>query len=416
MLFPWKLRGTILKSFGILFLLMALPGCAGELALPNLTIQPLLRGLPAAAPIPVTGLAGKASARAGSLISQSNLARSNSSVPAANGQRSSSAAILTNSIRNVGETVRPAVVQIVTQQNADSSSGPSSPSSQGIGSGVIFDSRGYVLTNNHVIDGAEKIMISLPDRRAFEGKLVGADPLTDLAVLQIPGENLPFAKLGDSSSLGVGDWVVAIGNAFGLPGGPTVSAGVISATGRSVQEPSDPGAISNAPFLYDLLQTDAPINPGNSGGPLVSLTGEVIGINTLILGQVEPGLQAQGIGFAISASTAKPIAEQLIASGHVVHPYLGIAFKLLSGLAANRLGIQQTQGVMIVDVSGGSPAEKAGLRPGDIITRIENQSLLAELDLSNIVEMFKPGDTIRLTVNRDGQTMEIKLILGEAYP
>src|SRR5690242_19615660 len=187
-------------------------------------------------------------------------------------------------IRQVAGQVRPVIVQITNLQQQPGqflSRGATVPA--GVGSGVIYDAQGHVLTNNHVVAGAQQLQVSLPDRRSFAARVVGADPQTDLAVLQIQGDNLPIAQLGDSSQLQVGDWVVAIGNALALPGGPTVTQGVVSATGRTVQEPPSgqgPGGAGPAggtggtaagPFLFDLIQTDAPINPGNSGGPLVDL-------------------------------------------------------------------------------------------------------------------------------------------------
>src|SRR5439155_13615797 len=183
--------------------------------------------------------------------------------------------------RDVAQRARPAVVQITSEQlQADQFNQPFSVPA-GVGSGVIYDAQGHVLTNNHVIEGAQRLLVSLPDGRSFPGKWVGADPHTDLAVLQISGDNLPRADLGDPGQLQVGDWVVAIGNALALEGGPTVTEGVVSALGRTVQEPGStsggpggsggPGAATAGPFLFDVIQTSAPINPGNSGGPLLSL-------------------------------------------------------------------------------------------------------------------------------------------------
>ncbi|MDA8216009.1 MAG: trypsin-like peptidase domain-containing protein, partial [Dehalococcoidales bacterium] len=229
-----------------------------------------------------------------------------------------------NSISQVAKDVKPAVVQITNQQEVQTSqSNQPYVVPAGVGSGVIYDDQGHILTNAHVVEGANQLLVSLPDGRSFEGKLIGSDAQTDLAVVKIDGSNLPVAKLGDSTQLQVGDWLVAIGNALALPGGPTVTAGVVSALGRTVQEPADQSG-TPGPFLFDVIQTDAPINPGNSGGPLVNLNGQVIGINTLVAGQAETGVQAQGIGFAIAISTAKPIADELVANGKVVHPYLGI--------------------------------------------------------------------------------------------
>src|SRR5579859_4523754 len=230
-------------------------------------------------------------------------------------------------VRQVAQADRPAVVQITNEQvQMDQYNQPYTVPA-GVGSGVIYDNQGHILTNDHVIAGAQSLLVSLTDGRAFTATLVGEDQLTDLAVIQIKGPKLPVAQLGDSSQLQVGDWVVAIGNALALPGGPTVTAGVASALGRTVQEPADPNNpnSTNGPYLFDVIQTSAPINPGNSGGPLVDLNGDVVGINTLAAVQTEPGgPQAQGIGFAIAINTARKIAATLIAQGHVAYPYLGV--------------------------------------------------------------------------------------------
>ena len=202
-----------------------------------------------------------------------------------------------NAVRQVAEQVKPAVVQITSSQQGFNSFNQAVPQQTGVGSGVIYDAsggNGYVLTNNHVIAGADKLTVALPDGRTFDGQVVGADPETDLAVVKITGNNLPVVPLGDSSKLQAGDWVVAIGNALALPGGPTVTAGVVSALGRTIQEPTDPATGAPGPFLYDLIQTDAAINPGNSGGPLVNLNGEVVGINTLVAGHGRAGSAGTG--------------------------------------------------------------------------------------------------------------------------
>src|SRR5262249_18429907 len=196
---------------------------------------------------------------------------------------------------------RPAVVNIATRQVTYDVLLRAVPA-QGLGSGVIFDSRGYVLTNNHVVQGAQQIRVTLPDGRAFPGKLIGSDPITDLAVVKIDGRDLLVAQLGASSKLEIGETVIAIGNPLGLEGGPTVTVGVVSALARSIEDPG-------GPTLHDLIQTDAAINPGNSGGPLIRMSGEVIGVNTAII------QGAQGIGFAISINSAKPIVQELLRRG-----------------------------------------------------------------------------------------------------
>jgi S1-C subfamily serine protease len=317
------------------------------------------------------------------------------------------------SIREVVQKVRPAVVQITSQQvQIDQFNQPFTVPG-GVGSGIIYDNQGHVLTNDHVVSGAQQFLVTLPDGRSFkDAKLIGRDPKTDLAVIQISGDNLPVAELGNSDQLQVGDWVVAIGNALGLPGGPTVTTGVVSALNRTVQEPSGRGQQSG-PFLLDAIQTDAPINPGNSGGPLANLAGQVIGINTLVAGQAEPGVQAQGIGFAISMATAKPIADELVANGKVVHPYIGIGYVQMTPAIAAQLGISMQEGVLVRLVEPGSPAAQAGVQLRDVITAFDGQPLKEEAALSKALNGHKPGDTVTLTLLRDGKTMDVKVTLGE---
>lgn len=319
--------------------------------------------------------------------------------------------LLTTAIRDVTQKVKPAVVQITNQQVQFDQSNQAFTVPAGVGSGVIYNNQGHILTNNHVIEGAQQLLVSLPDGRSFPAKLVGADPQTDLAVIQISGNDLPTAGLGNSGDLQVGDWVVAIGNALALSGGPTVTAGVVSALGRTVQEPGD--NTGGGPFLFDAIQTSAPINPGNSGGPLVNLDGGVIGINTLVAGQAEPGVAAQGIGFAIAIDTAKPIADQLVATGRVSHPSLGISYVPLTPAVAAQLGSQQREGVVVARTISGGPAAQAGLQRGDVITKIDNTPLKDESDLARLINQHKPGERITLTVVRGSQTMEIGVTLGE---
>jgi S1-C subfamily serine protease len=204
---------------------------------------------------------------------------------------------------------------------------------------------------------------------------------------------------------------VAIGNALALPGGPTVTQGVVSALNRSVQEPGG-GSQTSGPLLVGLLQTDAPINPGNSGGPLVNLQSEVVGINTLVAGQAEPGVQAQGIGFAISIDSAKTIADQLVSTGHVVHPYVGISFAPLTPALATQLGTPGTSGVVVTRVTPGSPAEQAGLRPRDIITSVNGQPLQTDTALAEALANHQVGDTLQLTVQRGTQPLTLSVTLA----
>ncbi len=330
-----------------------------------------------------------------------------------------SAASFENSIINVVNQVKPGVVEITNEQTSVSQL--SQPVPVGTGSGFIYDNQGHILTNNHVVEGAQSLVVTLPDGRTFKGndvKLVGTDPLTDLAVLQITGDNLPVIQVGDSSQLQVGQWVVAVGYALGLEGQPTVTQGVVSALNRTVQEPgsnsNNPFSQSQSagPFLFDVIQTDAAINPGNSGGPLVTLDGAVVGINTLEAGSAEPGVQAQGIGFAIAINTAKKIANEIVLTGHATHPYIGIEYLPLTPTAAAQLNVSVTHGALIENVVAGSPAEQAGLQKGDIVTQIDGKDLQTDSSLAETVDTHKPGDVITLTVNRNGQTQQVKLTLG----
>jgi S1-C subfamily serine protease len=299
---------------------------------------------------------------------------------------------LSAAVRQVSQQVKPAVVQITNEQvQFDQLNNPFTIPA-GVGSGAIYDGQGHILTNNHVVEGAQQLLVSLPDGRSFPGRLVGADPQTDLAVVQISGDNLPVAELGNSAQVQVGDWVVAIGNALALPGGPTVTAGVVSALGRTVQEPGGQGQAQGAgPFLFDVIQTDAAINPGNSGGPLLNLRGEMIGINTLVAGQAEPGVQAEGIGFAIAIATAKPIADQLVTSGRVVHPFLGIRYVPLNPAIARQLGVASRNGVVVGQVASGSPAASAGLQPRDVITEIDGRALNGDSSLAEAISAHQPA-------------------------
>jgi S1-C subfamily serine protease len=318
-------------------------------------------------------------------------------------------------VRQVVEQVRPAVVQITNLQQQPGAFLNPTAVPAGVGSGVIYDNQGHVLTNEHVVSGAQQLQVSLPDKRSFGARIVGTDPQTDLAVIQIQGDgsSLPVATLGDSGQLQVGDWVVAIGNALALPGGPTVTQGVVSALGRTVQEPGNQPNTAG-PFLFNAIQTDAPINPGNSGGALVNLDGQVIGINTLVAGQAEPGVQAQGIGFAIAIATARPIADQLVTSGRAVHPFLGIQYAPLTPAIAAQLGVNVQNGIVIGAVVPGSPADNAGLRARDVVTAVDGQQITDESSLAEVLSQHQPGDSVTLTVVRSGQQQNVQATLGTA--
>ena len=320
-------------------------------------------------------------------------------------------------VREVAERVRPAVVQIVTQlgtRTIDLFTGLATQDT-GLGSGVIIDSAGYVLTNQHVVAGARTLTVVLPDGRTFDGRLVGSDQDTDIAVVQIGGDNLPVAPLGDSSQLAIGDWLVAIGHALGLPGGPTVTAGVVSALGRTLLEPvsatGQPG-----PRLYDLIQTDAAINQGNSGGPLLNLRGEVVGISTLVVGSSDQASSVQGIGFGIAINTVKPVAQEIIATGRVVRATLGIAYAWAGSADARQLAGSATPGVLVLLVPPGTPGDQAGLRRGDLITEIAGQPLQDESTLARQLHARQPGDVLPLTVLRNRVPTSVEVVLGTRAP
>ncbi|MBI3969484.1 MAG: trypsin-like peptidase domain-containing protein, partial [Chloroflexi bacterium] len=244
------------------------------------------------------------------------------------------------------------------------------------------------------------------DDRTFDARLIGRDPQTDLAVIKIDGTNLPTAPLGNSDTLKIGEWVVAIGNALGLEGGPTVTVGVVGALNRSLEEPTGAG-------LYDLIQTDAPINPGNSGGPLVNLNGEVVGVNTAVA-RSPVGGQAAGIGFSIAVNSAKPISDQIIANGRVIRPYLGIAPITVTAALASRYDLPVQKGVVIARVDRTTPAGRAGLLVGDVIVDIDGQKIGNERDLRRALERKRPGETARVTVVREnGQQAQVNVTLGE---
>ncbi len=305
------------------------------------------------------------------------------------------------------ERVRPAVVSIVAEAPTRDVFGVPR-SAFGSGSGVIFDPQGLVLTNNHVVQGAVRVTVTMDDGRQVKAEVVGADRLSDLAVLRIPGNNHPFMPLGTDVKLRVGEWVIAIGNALALPGGPTVTVGVVSALGRSLEVSADA-------TLYDLIQTDAGINPGNSGGPLVSLRGELIGINTAVLrGTTGSGAPIEGIGFAINMETAAQVSEQLIRLGRVRWAYMAVLLSELVPEVAAQVGLPVREGVVVQDVLPNGPAGKAGIRPGDIILALDGRKVSTVQELTRrLRQEFQVGQEIQAEVFREGSRRNIKVVLGE---
>ena len=277
------------------------------------------------------------------------------------------------------------------------------PRLQGTGSGVIVSGEGYVLTNHHVIDGAEEIRVETSDRRTFNARVIGSDPPSDLAVLQIDERNLPVLAMGDSDRARVGDVVLAIGNPLGLE--QTVTAGIISAKGRST-------GLSDGSF-EDFLQTDAPINQGNSGGALINAAGELVGINSQILSPTGGNI---GIGFAIPVNMAKNVMEQLVRTGRVRRGSLGVTIQPLTPEIAANLRVQDVRGALVHSVAPGSPAERAGLRRGDLITAFNGSPVADTNFLRNAVAGTQPGTEVTLTVSRDGREEQLRATLGELNP
>ncbi|MGI9147359.1 MAG: S1C family serine protease [Chloroflexota bacterium] len=329
------------------------------------------------------------------------------------------------SVAAVAQQVGPAVVSVRTDQ--------------GLGSGVVYDASGLILTNAHVVAGAQSITIGMVDGRHFAGKVVGADTGFDVAVIKIDGANLPTATLGVSSNLQVGDAVVAIGNPFGFD--HTLTTGVVSALNRPVSE-------GQGSYSQPMVQTDAAINPGNSGGPLLDINGQVIGITTLVA--APQGIPAQGLGFAVPADTAKRIADQLVQSGKVTNsgqPFLGVSLSDINrpdttpgfpgqpsipglpgqpGLPGGRRGQQPTRpsaptppagvdhGALVGDVQAGSPAATAGVQTGDVIVSIDGFDIYNPDELLARLVLHKPGDQVSLTLIRGGQNTTLPLTIGEA--
>jgi S1-C subfamily serine protease len=324
------------------------------------------------------------------------------------------------SVAAVAQQVGPAVVSVRTDQ--------------GLGSGVVYDSSGLILTNAHVVAGAQSITIGMVDGRHFAGKVVGADTGFDVAVIKIDGSNLPTATLGLGTNLQVGDAVVAIGNPFGFD--HTLTTGVVSALNRPVSE-------GQGSYSQPMVQTDAAINPGNSGGPLLDINGQVIGITTLVA--APQGIPAQGLGFAVPADTAKRIADQLVQSGKVTHsgqPFLGVSLSDINrpdttpgfpgqpsipgqpGLPGGRRGQRPTapppppsgvdHGALVGDVQAGSPAASAGVQIGDVIVNIDGFDIYNPDELLARLVLHKPGDQVNLTVTRNGQNVSVPLTIGEA--
>ncbi len=307
---------------------------------------------------------------------------------------------ITNAVKQVGPAVVTVTGTLQSQMTPFGSSGGGTVS----GSGFFISDQGYVVTNNHVIDGASNIMVILSDGTQENATVVGADMYSDIAVLKVSGKVPAVAALGNSDVLNPGETAIAIGSPLG-DFKNTVTVGVISATGRSI----DTG---QGYTIDNLIQTDAAINQGNSGGPLVNLAGDVIGVNSMIVRSSGTGTVAEGLGFAIPINTAEAVAQQLIQNGHINHPYMGISFQPITPDIATMYNLPVQYGAYLTQVTANSPASKAGLRNGDIITKLDNVAIDGTHSYINLLFNYKPGDTVTVELVRNGQTMQVQVTLG----
>jgi serine protease Do len=271
---------------------------------------------------------------------------------------------------------------------------------RGLGSGVIVSPEGYILTNNHVVDGASQVTVTLSDKREYKARVIGTDPKIDIAVIKIDAAGLPSIVVGDSSKIQIGDYALAVGNPFGV--GKTVTMGIVSATGRSNL---------GIEAYEDFIQTDAPINPGNSGGALINDRGELIGINTAILANGSEG--NQGIGFAVPVNLARTVMDQILKNGKVTRAYLGIVPQDVTPAIAKAFGVKEMQGALVGDVSADGPAQKSGLEKGDIILQVDGKPVDDANQLRMSVSMMAPGTAVHLKVLRNGAQRDMTVTLGE---
>jgi S1-C subfamily serine protease len=302
--------------------------------------------------------------------------------------------------------VAPAVVAIFTETIARDFFLQPYPQ-RGAGTGVIIDPKGYIVTNSHVVRGANKVEVTLNDGRSFKAANIVCDPWTDLAVVKIEAKNLHAAHFLNNplKQLKVGDEVIAIGNALALPGGPTVTKGIVSYLGRSIQVQIRGYTIE----LHDLIQTDAAINPGNSGGPLVNMAAQVVGINTAIA-------QAENIGFAISTDTLLPMVRELVKKGYIQHPWLGVSMTTVTPAIKSQYQLKAETGTFILEVVEGSPAKRAGLEPGDVITRFAGQEITGAEELRQIIQRRRVGDRVEITFYRGVERRATSAVLAQRPP
>ncbi len=351
------------------------------------------------------------------LTASGALDRETAPAPSASGQtvadRQPVAIEESSAVISAAEAVSPAVVRIEVQGAGGNVLGGEIPS-KGVGSGVIYDANGWIVTNRHVIEGSDELSVELKDGRQYPGRVYGVDTLTDLAIVKIDvreeDDAFPAAEIGDSSELKVGQLVIAIGSPLGTYSN-SVTSGIVSATGRWI-------TVEDGTRLDNLIQTDAAINPGNSGGPLIDAAGNVIGINTAV------ATDSNGIGFAIPINIARPIAQQAVAGKKLARPFIGISYKDVNVQLAQKLDLPVKDGafIAIVDDNGavtdedpvvdGGPAEQAGIEPRDIVVSIEGQPIDAEHPLNAVLTQFAPGQMVTLQILRDGNRQNIQLTLG----
>jgi serine protease Do len=278
--------------------------------------------------------------------------------------------------------------------------GPQQHRERGLGSGVIVSPDGYILTNNHVVDGATDVKVTLSDNRDFKARVIGTDPKTDIAVLKIDASNLPAIVVGDSSKIQIGDYALAVGNPFGV--GKTVTMGIVSATGRTNLGIED---------YEDFIQTDAPINPGNSGGALINDRGELVGINTAIISHGSEG--SQGIGFAVPVNLARTVMDEILKNGKVTRAYLGVRPQDVTPAIAKAFGVKEFTGALVGEVTANSPAQKSGLQNGDIILELNGKPVTDANQLRMSISMMTPGTAVHLKVMRNGADRDVSVTLGE---
>lgn len=337
-------------------------------------------------------------------------------VQAANQQPINNLSDLNDAVVNIAEKTKPAVVTIFTTQTVEAPQNPlfrffegperggGEREVSGLGSGVIVSEDGYILTNNHVVEGAEEIKVGTYDGNELDAEIVGTDPMTDIAVLKIEAENLPAVEFGNSDELRVGEFVMAIGSPFGGNLAHSVSFGIVSGKGRTV------GVLRRTAGYENFIQTDAAINPGNSGGALINLDGQLVGVNTAIASRSGGN---QGVGFAVPTNLAQNIMNQLIETGQVQRGYLGITGDEIDRTMARALGLDKPQGVIVGGVVEDGPAAEAGLQEGDVIKTVNGQQIEGWTSFRTEIASKKPGDEVKLGILRDGDEQTITVTLGE---